>query len=209
MAMTKEQQLIRIKNEWRAAHGNAYAPLRTMLEWAHEQGKWKLDVNKAWARAVDEFADALRGEMTKDSQGREIRVNLPFLDPQTELWQWDQRDTISHGHMQLRVTHHWRMSFSDIRADVLSINDYHELHPDRPQLQYSLDFKGALLDDGITVPSSIELEPLAVPLHPGLADSDEQPEPHRPSSPRVSHVSPLRGSSRTARRVAESSDAPR
>jgi hypothetical protein len=203
MTKSKEQQLIDIKNAYRAAHNNAFASLRTMLEWASENTLYKIDMAKAWSRAVDEFADALRGEMTTDGQGHEIRVNLPFLDSQLG-WQWDTRDTISREHQELNTQHTWRMCYSDVKAGVLTANDYSERHPDEPPLQFSLDFAGALADDGITAAASIVPEPLAVPLHPGLADSEEQPEPSRPSSPRANRVSRL---PRVSRRPLVAADA--
>ncbi len=157
MAMTKDEQLIRIKNEYRKAHnGSLAATLREMLEWASKNNLYVLDMSAAWSHAVDQFSAALRSEMTTDIDGNEIRVNLSFLEPQTKLWKWDQRDTISHEHFEINVQRGWRSCYSDIRANILSVNDYVTHHPDRPTVQFSLDFAGALADDGIKVPSSIE-----------------------------------------------------
>jgi hypothetical protein len=166
MPMTQDQQFIRIKDKYREANGDAYASLRTMLDWAAAQTPplFQPDLRRVMSYAVEAFGNALRSETTLNKDGNEIRVNLPFLDPQLKLWQWDERGTISHEHMQLNVNQGLKMAYNDVRATVLSANDYHERHPDRPQLQMSLDFEGMLLDDGITVPSSsIEIEQLIAP----------------------------------------------
>lgn len=203
MPMTREQQLIRIKDDYRAAHDNASASLRTMLTWAVETDRYELDMAKAMARAVDEFAHALAGETAPDSQGNPIRVNLAYLEPD-QGWLWDQRDTISHPHMELNVQHGWRMCYSDVKANVLSVNDYNECHPDRPRIQFSLDFAGALADDGITVPSSIApapqvVQPELVPQAPSRRRERVRPA-YRPSTRAV----PLLGSSPIARPEGES-----
>lgn len=184
MAMTKEQQLIRIKDDYRAVHDNASASLRTMLAWAVETGRYELDRAKAMTRAVDEFAHALAGETAPDTHGNPVRVNLAFLEPD-QGWLWDTRDTISRAHQELNTQQTWRMCYSDVKAAVLTVNDYNERHPDEPPLQFSLDFTGALADDGIKAPTFSEFERLIELHRPVLADSDEPPEPTRPSSPRV------------------------
>ena len=181
--MTKDQQLIRIKDEYREVHDNAAATLRTMLEWGIETGRYKLDMAKAMARAVDEFSDALSGEMATDAHGNEVRVNLAFLAP-LQGWLWDERLTISHKNMELNAQYRWRMAYSDIRASVLSVNDFNERHPEETPVQFSLDFAGALADDGIRAPSSIAPEKRAVPLRSVPADSCELPKPFSPVRPR-------------------------
>lgn len=180
--MTKAQQLLRIKNEFRTAHGNAPASPRVMLEWAAKAGLFKLDMKRAFSRAVDELANAMRGEVTLDGHGNEIRVNLAFETEQG--WQWDQRDTISRPHMELNVAHSRRMSYSDIKATVLSVRDYNEHHPNETPLQYSLNFWADLADEGIILPSSsVPVLPVerSVPVVPV---SDGPPAPARLSGPR-------------------------
>ena len=203
MPMTREQQMIRIKDEYRAEHDNASASLRTMLAWAMETGRYQLDMAKAMSRAVDEFAHALAGETTPDSQGNLVRVNLAFLEPE-QGWLWDTRDTISHAHMELNVQHTWRMSYSDVKAAVLSVNDYNERNPDRPSLQFSLDFAGALADDGITLPSSSVPVPPVAPQPPAPLAPSRRRERGRPAYRPSDRAASLLGSSRSARLEADS-----
>lgn len=192
--MTKKQQLLRIKNDYRAAHGNTPAKPRAMIDWAIDTGAYKIDEKKARRRAAEELADAMRTEMTVDAHGNEIRVNLAFETPD-EGWLWDQRDTIGRANMELNVSHGRRMVYGEIKAQVLSVNDYNERHLDEPPIQYSLNFLGDLADDGITPPASIGLEQLIGRPPADLADSAPSPEPSRSSSRPSSHASRLRGSS--------------
>lgn len=178
---TKTQQLIRLKNEYRAAHENAPGSLDTILDWGIETGRYELDLKKARKRAAEELGEALRSEVTTDAHGHEIRVNLAFETEQG--WLWDQRDTITRPNMELNVSHARRMVYSDIRATVLSVNDYNERHPDEAPIQFSLNFAGDLADDGIPIPSSTELEQLVEHPPVGLADLAPRLVRARPSSP--------------------------
>lgn len=191
-AMTKVQQLLRIKNEYRAAHSNAPASTRTMLDWAIDTGRYRLDLSKARARAADELADAMRSEKTRDARGREIHVNVAFETEQG--WLWDQRDTIGRAHVELHATRGRRMVVGEIKAQVLTVIDWNENHPDEAPIQYSLNFAADLLDDGITLPSSIELEQLLGQRSYDLADSAPPREQPRPSSRPSGRASQLRGS---------------
>lgn len=154
--MTKTEQLIRIKNEFRATHDNAPASARSILDWAIETGRYVLDMGKAKRAAAEELAAALRSEHATDAHGNEIRVNLAFSTDQG--WLWDQRETISRSHMEINSMHTRRMVYSDIRAAVLSVNDYNERHPDEAPIQFSLNFAADLADDGISLPDSISVE---------------------------------------------------
>ena len=165
MGMTKHDQLLRIKNEYRHAHDNAPASPRKMMEWAVSAGLFQVDMGKAFAHAAEELAAAMRAETTKDAHGNDIRVNLAFETE--EGWLWDQRDTIVREHFELNVAAGRRMVYSDIRAAVLSVNDYNTSHPDEPPVQYSLRFDADLADDGIPTPSSSsELEQLIAQPRP-------------------------------------------
>lgn len=159
MGMTKHDQYLRIKNEYRRTHNNSPASSRTMIDWAIKEGLYRVDIGKAHARAAEELAAAMRSETTTDSQGNEIRVNLAF---ETEDgWLWDQRDTIARPDFELNVGASRRMAYGEIRATILSVNDYNTNHPDEPPVQYSLNFQADLLDDGIPIPpSSTGLEQL-------------------------------------------------
>lgn len=101
MAMSGTQQLIRIKNEYREAHGTTPASARTMLTWAIETRRYVLDMVKARTQAVAEFASALAAETALDSNGNAIRANLAFET--TQGWLWDSWDTISQQHMELNA----------------------------------------------------------------------------------------------------------
>lgn len=191
--MTKAQQLLRIKNEFREAHGNAPASPRAMMEWATKAGLFKLDLKRAFTRAVDELADALRGEVTLDAQGNEIRVNLAFVTE--EGWLWDQRDTISRPNMELNVAHSRRMTYSDIKATVLSVRDYNVRHPAEAPIQYSLNFWADLADEGITLPSSSVPWPPVERSVPVVPVSDAPPVPDRFSSRRDDQAQPQPDSS--------------
>lgn len=180
LSLSKTDQLIRIKDEYRKANGEAPASARTILDWAVEAGLYKVDMVKARQRAAEELADAMRSEMVRDSHGNEIHKNLAF---ETENgWLWDDRETIGRRHFELSIQANRRMSYATIRSSVLSVNDWNERHPDEPPVQYSLNFKADLEDDGITPPaSSIELEQLIEPPPPVLADSALPNEPAPPS----------------------------
>lgn len=177
--MTKHDQLIRIKNEYRRAHNNAPASPRAMMDWAIKAGLFQVDWGKAVARAAEELAAAMRSETTKDAHGNDIRVNLAF---ETENgWLWDQRDTIARDHFELNVAASRRIAYSEIRATVLSVNDYNANHPDEAPIQYSLRFDADLADDGIPIPSaSSDLEQLIARTQPPQGPSSSG-EPGRPS----------------------------
>lgn len=181
MGMTKNDQLLRIKNEYRRAHHNRPAKPRLMMEWAVRAGLFEVDIGKALTRAAEELAAAMRAETTKDGQGNDIRVNLAFETE--EGWLWDQRDTITRPHFELNVAASRRIAYSEIRATVLSVNDYNASHPDEPPIQYSLRFDADLADDGIPTPSSSsELERLIAQPRPAPADPASPPVIGRPSS---------------------------
>lgn len=181
MGMTKHDQLLRIKNEYRRAHNNAPASPRVMMQWAVGAGLFQIDMGKAFARAAEELAAAMRTETTKDAHGNDIRVNLAFETE--EGWLWDQRDTIARPNFELNVAASRRMAYSEIRATVLSVNDYNATHPDEPPVQYSLRFDADLADDGIPIPSSSsELERLIAQPQPAPSDPTSRPAPRRPSS---------------------------
>lgn len=135
---------------------------------------------KARQRAAEELADAMRSEVVLASRGNEIHRNLAF---ETENgWLWDDRETIGRTHFELSIQANRRMSYATIRSSVLSVNDWNERHPDEPPVQYSLNFKADLEDDGITPPaSSIELEQPIEPPPRVLADSASPNEPVPPS----------------------------
>jgi hypothetical protein len=186
------QQHIRIKNEYRQAHGPAPVSARAMFDWAVETGRAQLDMKKALTSAVAEFANSLRSETALDAHGNEVRANLAFETQQG--WLWDQWNTISHPHMELNVMHSRRNIYGEIKNVVLNVNAYNELHADEKPIQFSLNFAADLADDGVPIPSSTGLEQLVAPPVSVLADSEEPPEPTRPSSRRLRPRQPREGS---------------
>jgi hypothetical protein len=182
---TSNRELIKIKDEYREAHAGAYASLRVMLRWAIAQGKFELDMSKAFARALNDFGRALASERVPDGRGREIRVNLPFRDP-AQGWLWDERDTISRAHMELNVQHNRRLAYGDIRSTMLSIQDYNKHHADEPPIQFSLNFSADLADDGIQIDAPTDLTELlgagGASTHSSGADSRRTRDLQLPSS---------------------------
>jgi hypothetical protein len=183
MAANKRDQWLRIKNAFRQAHSNAPAPAAVMIDWAADVGLYKSDERSARKRAAKELAEAMRNEMTVDARGNEVRVNLAFEDP-VQGWFWDQRDTISRPNIELHLSRGRRMVYGEIKAQICTANDYMDLHPDEPPLQYSLNFAADLADDGIPIPSILDLDQLLGPPPAGPVDLPPSSGPSsRPSGP--------------------------
>jgi len=207
--LNKTEQLIRIKNEFREANGEAPASARSMIDWAIETKRYNLDIKKAKQRAAQELADALRTEFTRDAHGNEIRVNLAFDDPE-QGWLWDERGTISHPNMQLNATHDRRMIYGTIRAKVLTVNDYIERHPDEPPIQFSINFAADLADDGIPIPPvSTGLEQLIGQSPSAAQASASERERNRPSVRHADRAPRQPDSSSLVLREKPEPDAPR
>lgn len=184
LSASKTQQWLRIQDAYRKAHANAPARIETMIDWAAEVGAYKSDERAARKRAAKDMAEALRSLTTVDGHGDQVRVNLAF---ETEDgWLWDMRETISRPHMELHVERNRRLIYGEIKAQVLSVRDYNEHHPDEAPIQYSLNFAGDLADDGISLPAPIELEKLLGerPIH--AADLPSARDLSRPGSSRPS-----------------------
>jgi hypothetical protein len=196
MAANKKDQWLRIKNAFRQAHENAPASPAAMIDWAADAGLYKSDERSARRRAAKDLAEAMRSEMTTDARGHEVRVNLAF---ETETgWLWDQRETISRTHVELHLARNRRQVYGEIKAQVCTANDYMDLHPDEPPLQYSLNFAADLADDGIPIPSLLDLDELLGPAPSGPADSPPSSGSSRPSSRPSDHASPPQDSSPNA-----------
>ena len=98
MAMSKRDQLLRIKDEYRAAHENKPATTREMAEWAVANRKYKLRPFEAETKCAAELGDGLRmSYMTV--QGRRVRIMHAYPSPQGDLW--DDIRTVSRDNMKL------------------------------------------------------------------------------------------------------------
>lgn len=161
MGMTKREQYIRIKNEYRKEHENAPASTRTMLDWAIRVGLYAIDQSAALRKNAEEFADVLRTETVKDDDGQEVRVNHAYGTEQGHFW--DDYRTIAHQNMVLSVAQMRNRIYGEIRHSARSIKAYTEFHPDRPRIQTSFNFNNDLEEDGLLTPSSSELDQLIAP----------------------------------------------
>src|SRR5712691_10426766 len=74
MAMTKREQLLRIKDEYRATHGNQPASAREMADWAVAQGHYELPVYATARKCAEELADVMRLEYMTVEGGRRVRT---------------------------------------------------------------------------------------------------------------------------------------
>jgi len=138
MGMTKREQYIRIKNEYRKEHADAPAPASTMLHWAVGARLYAIDPSAAFRKNAEEFADVLRTEMTVDSDGNEFRINHAFSTAQGHLW--DDCRTIAHPNMELSAAQTRRRIYGEVKHSALSLKAYTEFHPDRPRIQTSFNF---------------------------------------------------------------------
>jgi hypothetical protein len=179
VAMTKRDQYIRIKDEFRATHGNIPASTQTMIEWAIDAGLYAVDVRAAKAKGAKELAEVLRSETIIDADGHKVRVNHSVETAQGYLW--DDIRTISHQHMELSVAHGRNRIFGEVKAAAIAVNFYNDLHADEAPIQTSFNFENDLADEGITIPSSIALERLIAPTPSAVQDSTSPPESSRPS----------------------------
>lgn len=101
LALTKREQLLRIKAEYRAAHDNQPVSARDMAEWAVAEGRYKLPPYTATRKCAEELADAMRLEFATDLKGRRVRVNHSWNDAQRTLW--DHYRTISPENFELVI----------------------------------------------------------------------------------------------------------
>jgi hypothetical protein len=180
LAMTKREQLIRIKDEYRSAHGNQPATARMMIDWAIDAGLYAVDLRAARTKGAKELADVLRSEIIVDEQGHRVRVNHSVETEQGHLW--DDIRTISHEHMELSVAHGRNRIFGEVKAVAIAVRFYNELHADEAPIQTSFNFENDLADDGISIPSSIALEQLLAQPRSAAPESTSRPEPSRPAS---------------------------
>ena len=158
MAITKREQLLRIRDEYRAEHDNAPATAREMADWAIAEGKYRLPHSAANRKCAEELAEAMRLDFFT-SGGRRIRAMHSFTrEKQGGLW--DHVRTISPENMAISVAQRRNGVVGEVKQIKRDLDFFNELHPDRPPLQTSFNFEPDLADAGLFDPSSIDLERL-------------------------------------------------
>lgn len=160
-ALTKREQYIRIKDEYRKAHDNAPARTRVMLDWAIGEGLYAVDESAALRRDAEEFANVLRTQTVKDADGEDARINHSYGTAQGHLW--DDYRTITHENMQLSYAQTRNRIFGEVKHEVRGLKLYHDYHQDRPRIQFSFNFNNDLADEGLLSPFSNEIERLVEP----------------------------------------------
>jgi hypothetical protein len=158
MAISKHEQLLRIKADYRKAHNNAPATARDIADWAVREGMYKLKPNAAERQLASELADAFRIQYMDDGHGHRVRVNHSVQKPQGSLW--DEIQTISRDDMKLSVAQKRTGMAGEAKQIQRDLNYFNELHTDEPPLQTSFDFNGDLADEGLLSPFSSEIEQL-------------------------------------------------
>lgn len=206
MRMTEKQQFISIKNQYRAAHGNAPAATHQILAWAEEQGIYQLDTAKARARDAAKLSDAMRTEYTT-VDGQRVRVNHCYKSGQQELW--DSMATIARDSMTLSLAMRRRNAAGEtkqMRRDEIA---WDRVHADQAPLQLGLgfyNFTNDLIEAGLVsaAASSTAPAPHGEPPRPAPRGSSRRreraPHAYRPPSRAV----PLRDSSPPSRPEGES-----
>jgi hypothetical protein len=154
--MTKHEQLIRLKNEYRAAHGNAPASPRDIADWAVTKGMYALAPHAAARRCAQELADAMRTEFFTVAGGRRVRVMHAWASPQGNLW--DDIRTISRENMEISLAQKRNGIVGEVKQIRQDMDYFDSLHPDDPRLQMSFDFTNDLADAGLLeVPAGSKL----------------------------------------------------
>jgi hypothetical protein len=156
--MSKREQLLRIKNKYREAHGCEPASAREMADWAVAEGMYKLRPYAAEAQLAAELADAMRVEYITDDHGRRVRVNHAIPKAQGSLW--DEIRTISRPDMKLSVAQKRIGIAGEAKQIQRDLNYFNELHADEAPLQASFNFNEDLADEGLLSAPSGELEQL-------------------------------------------------
>lgn len=105
-ATTFQKQMQDIARKYREAHGDVM-DLNDMYEWAVANGEYQhreLDIRKQFKR---EMGNALGREMKRDPQGREVKANHAYREPNDEgqyEWRWASIETIRPDHMRISLT---------------------------------------------------------------------------------------------------------
>jgi hypothetical protein len=147
LAMTKHEQLIRLKDEYRAAHDNAPASPRDIADWAVKEGMYDLAPHAAERRCAQELADAMRTEFMTVDGGRRVRVMHAWASPQGNLW--DDIRTISRENLEISLAQKRNGIVGEVKQIKQDMDYFDSLHPDDPRLQMSFDFTNDLADAGL------------------------------------------------------------
>jgi len=165
MSMTKREQLLRIRDEYRAAHDNAPATSREMADWAVANGKYKLPTHATERRCAEELADAMRLDLMTVDGGRRVRT-MHAWPASNQRTLWDHITTISRPNMELSVAGKRNGILGELKQVKIDLDFFNELHADEPPVQFAFNFEPDLADAGLLKPSSIELERLIGPPPP-------------------------------------------
>jgi len=180
MRMTKKEQLLRIRDEYRAEHGNEPATAREMGDWAVATGRYKLPEHATARKCAEEIADAMALDMVTVVGGRRVRTMHAWRNEQRTLW--DHIGTISRNNMALSVAFKRNGIVGEVKQIKIDVDHFNELHPDDPALQVSFNFENDLADAGLLNFSSIEQEPQSVRPPGALLPTSLRRGPSRPSS---------------------------
>lgn len=159
MSMTKREQLLRIRDEYRATHDNAPATSREMGDWAVANGKYKLPTHATESRCAEELAEAMRLDLMTVEGGRRVRV-MHAWPASNQRTLWDHVTTITRPNMQLSVAQKRNGIVGELKQMKIDLDFFNELHADEPPLQMAFNFEGDLADAGLLKPSSTEIERL-------------------------------------------------
>ena len=166
MAMTKREQLLRIRDEYRAAHNNEPASSREMADWAVANGKYKLPSHAVERRCAEELSDAMRLDFMTVPGGRRVRTMHAWPTKQETLW--DHIRTITPEKMRLSVAFQRNGVVGVLKQIKIDLDYFNELPADS-QIQTSFNFEPDLADAGLLTSSSEPAQPTsptpaAVPL---------------------------------------------
>lgn len=172
-AMTKREQYIRIKNEYRKAHDNEPAGTRAMLDWAIKNRLYAVDQSAAIRKDAEDFADVLRTETIKDNDGQDARINHAYETRQGHFW--DEYRTIKHEHMQLSAAQTRNRILGEVIHSARGLKLYSDYHQDRPPIQMSFNFNNDLADAGLLSSFSSEIEQLVEQSQPARRKKGSAP----------------------------------
>jgi len=137
-----------------------------MIAWAEKNGLYAVDQKAAMRKGAAELREVLSDITVADAHdGEPVRVNMPFLD-EHEGWLWDDMRTIKHEKMEIGAAHGRNRIVGEVKSMARQFNFYNGYHQDRPPIQVSFNFENDLLDAGILLTSSTEIEQLLAPPPP-------------------------------------------
>lgn len=216
MASHYKKELLKIVTDYRDAGGAWPARKTEVADWAIANRRWVPSAEDVRSMCGDALAEAMREQTFTDESGRTVRAMLPARTTRggEQGTFWDDVRSAPIAHIREGVSDR-RSSIAAEAYHLYKIVRYSNEHrgPEE-QVQLVLDFAEDVkeLDQKmfLTRPSkdlsAIEPSLPPAPLHPRLADSDEQPEPPRPSIRRAPRAPRLPRSSPLVRRMAESMD---